>query len=307
MSIKNLVCQIVILIGILTILVNEKHDSFSCFFIILISFLSLTMDVVSSGCISVLRYHMITKAKETKIFPSENAKKFTLLNISLTVMFLAFHWVMYSKFEIVVSPIQMCLYENYNVKGRIEILNAPNMIPLVFWTVIGLIYDVFLTKELIKRSKESNQKRVGIIPWKSSNKSESAEVPIKATIISSLTLFLVFMIVSIILKSRISGTINAWKNIIAINTLFLIRLPIILIFTINHNKGKDKKKNLQQPPNSLQFVEENLSKNQSEEIDSDNGGDNLETGNSIPLQQIHDEEHTTPRIINHYVTKNCRF
>ena len=89
---------------------------------------------------------------------------------------------------------------------------------------------------------------------------------------------------------------NAWNNIIAINTIFLIRLPIILIFTINHNKGKDTKKNLQQPPNSLQFVEENFSDIQSEEIDSDNGGDNLKIGNSISLQQIHDEEHTTPRI-----------
>ena len=192
-------------------------------------------------------------------------------------MFLAFHWIMYNKFEILVSPIQMCLYEKYNMKGRIEILNVPNMMPLVFWTVTGLIYDVFLTKELMKRSKESNKKGVGIIPWKSSNKPESAEVPIKATVISSLTLFLVFMI---ILKSRISknnGSMNAWNNIIAINTIFLIRLPIILIFTINHNKGKDTKKNLQQPPNSLQFVEENFSDIQSEEIDSDNA----QWGNSL--------------------------
>ena len=253
---------------------------------------------------------MITKAKETKIFPSENAKKFTLFNIILTAMFLTFKWIMYEKFEVLVSPIQMCLYENYNVKGRIQILDALDMIPLVFWTVTGLIYDVFMTKELMKRSKKSNQKGIGIIAWKLSNKSESAEVPIKATALSSLTLFLVFMILSIILKSIISennGLINSWKHIIAINTLFLVRLPIILIFTINHNKGKDEKKNLQQPPNSLQFVEENLSKIQSEEIDSENRGDILETGNSIPLQQIHDEEHTTPRIINHYVTKIVDF
>ena len=96
--------------------------------------------------------------------------------------------------------------------------------------------------------KRNSIEPIQLVPWKSialDDKKKDLEIPIKATIISSvyLILFFIFSISYLILD-------NFWYFFVSVSLYYVVPLPLLLVFTIKQKQiGK---KNIQ-PPQKLQF------------------------------------------------------
>ena len=125
--------------------------------------------------------------------------------------------------------------------------------------MIGVIHDALLYFHLKGKKKAEEKghpvsKGVEMIPWKSSNESDNNEIPLRATVISSILLafdlFLIF--VTIYVSSKSTSYTSGWYLITTGLMNNMVRLPITLIFAIKHKrKVQEIKKN--QPPTKLQF------------------------------------------------------
>ena len=102
--------------------------------------------------------------------------------------------------------------------------------------------------------KRNSIEPIQLVPWKSvalNDKKKDLEIPIKATIISSvyLILFFIFSISYLILD-------NFWYFFVSVSLYYVVPLPLLLVFTIKQKQTG--KKNIQ-PPQKLQFHGDNFS------------------------------------------------
>ena len=102
--------------------------------------------------------------------------------------------------------------------------------------------------------KRNRVEPIQLVPWKSAaldDKKKDLEIPIKATIISSvyLILFFIFSISYLIFD-------NFWYFFVSVSLYYVVPLPLLLAFTIKQTQiGKT---NIQ-PPQKLQFHGDNFS------------------------------------------------
>ena len=102
--------------------------------------------------------------------------------------------------------------------------------------------------------KRNSIEPIQLVPWKSvslNDKKNDLEIPIKATIISSvyLILFFVFSISYLIFD-------NFWYFFVSVSLYYVVPLPLLLVFTI---KQKQIGKKTIQPPQRLLFHGDNFS------------------------------------------------
>ena len=116
----------------------------------------------------------------------------------------------------------------------------------------GIFFDYKLFLFVKNRNKTQD---VELIPWKSVNpktEENDMKVPLRATIISSILMFFSWILFLIYLLTN-----NFWSIQFVLSLYSIIPLPLILVFSIK-KKNSDKKSS--QPPQGLQFHNENFSK-----------------------------------------------
>ena len=115
----------------------------------------------------------------------------------------------------------------------------------------GILFDLKMLAFVKKRNKIQP---IAIIPWKSRDKKDSeedVEVPMKATITST-SFFLSSMVVY-----YLTNLFNDfWITLCLVSAYYATPLPVLLIFTI---KQKNYEKKIVQPPQTLQFHNEDSS------------------------------------------------
>ena len=127
-------------------------------------------------------------------------------------------------------------------------------IKVVLVLAIGIGYDTLLIRFLKKRNQSIGPGQVRLVPWKSSNDSGNSDennilVPVSATIISLVGIFVIFGIAFSFTQSMIrfgddDPTYNdnakgRWKSTVLIfNALMSIRMPVLLGLTIRSAKNK---------------------------------------------------------------------
>ena len=122
----------------------------------------------------------------------------------------------------------------------------------VFSLCGGIFFDLKMLAFVKKRNK--TQPVIAIIRWKSRNKKETeqdVEVPMKATITSTS-----FFFSSLVLYYLTNLSNDFWITLCLVSAYYTTPLPVLLIFTIKHKNDKNK---TVQPPQTLQFHNEDLS------------------------------------------------
>ena len=117
----------------------------------------------------------------------------------------------------------------------------------------GILFDV---KMIIFVKNRNKIQHIELIPWKTVDPIKAQndmEIPVRATIASS-----ILTIIFLILYTLYLSLSNFWHILIALNLFFIIPLPLILLLTIKQKD--DDKKHKSQPPNKLQFHNENFTK-----------------------------------------------
>ena len=115
----------------------------------------------------------------------------------------------------------------------------------------GIFFDLKMLAFVKKRNKIQP---ISIIPWKSSDKKDSeedVEVPMKATITSTS-----FFLSSLVLYYVTNLFNDFWITLCLVSAYYTTPLPVFLICTI---KQKNDEKKTVQPPQTLQFHNEDLS------------------------------------------------
>ena len=115
----------------------------------------------------------------------------------------------------------------------------------------GIFFDYKLFLFVKNRNKTQD---VELVPWKSVNpKAEESDlqIPLRATIISSILMFFSWILFLTYLLTN-----NFWNIPVVLSLYSNILLPLILVFSIK-KKNSDKKPS--QPPQGLQFHNENFS------------------------------------------------
>ena len=121
----------------------------------------------------------------------------------------------------------------------------------------GIFFDLKMLAFVKKRNKIQP---IAIIPWKSRDTRDSeddVEVPMKATITSTS-----FFLSSLVLYYLTNLSNDFWITLCLVSAYYITPLPVLLIFTI---KQKNNEKKTVQPPQTLQFHNEDLSVDMSDE------------------------------------------
>ena len=125
----------------------------------------------------------------------------------------------------------------------------------IAWMIFGMIFDIQLLKFVKLRIKETNEKQsFKMVPWKSANQNEDPDIPIRATAFSTATLIGSLIFFPLVFKTLLTGVGSMWYAFISISIWVAIQLPLILIFTIKHQRTKKIEKIKAQPPSRLQFL-----------------------------------------------------
>ena len=201
---------------------------------------------------------MVLKASKTQILDVNDIKKFCIICYStFYISQIAFYIV--SEMEKGLSPLRLCFSDNYSFQGRFPggqlIVGSYNL----GFCVLGIFNDIRLYQLIKKKTVEDKKcpegiKNDGLVPWKSTNEEQDPGIPLRATLISTIsTLIFVCILYSIYLSLAFSSiSFSAWFILLASLIISGTRLPLMLIFTIKHKKTKMEN----QPPKTLQFHEE---------------------------------------------------
>ena len=253
----HFICSILVIIGTIINMINQESTIESCVLIIFPSCLTVDCDLVSIPLISLIRYYMVLKTSKTQILDPESIKRFCI------VFYIAFYGSYLGLYIIGemkkgISPIRLCLNDGYLIDGKIPAAQFIVFFFVLSCSCIGFAHDTllyFLTKNMNTENKINPVIKKGdnLIPWKSTSKNGDSGVPLRSTIISSITTFVFFSVFSY----RFSLTNEhidfiGWYTVTAFMFVGTFRLPLILIFTIKHKK----KVVISQPPQNLQLHEE---------------------------------------------------
>ena len=121
---------------------------------------------------------------------------------------------------------------------------------LILLVTFGLLSDFFLLVFVKKRNKDPNNSNQ-LIPWKVNAVKENVGVPVKTTILTLVSIiFMALTITPALIDTIVTKRPTLWLFLTIFNAWIGCQLPLLLIFTINHQK-KNVVQN--QPPKSLHF------------------------------------------------------
>ena len=202
---------------------------------------------------------MVLKTSKTQILDSNSIKRFCIV---FYIAFYVSHFATHVNGEMKkgISPLRLCLNDSgYSIAAKIpaaQLITAGFTLSCSF---IGFVHDILLyffmkKKNTINKINPAINKDDNLIPWKSTNKSEDSGIPLRCTIISSITTvaFLcvsLYVLISFTNEPKISF---GWYFVLSSMIHGTLKLPLVLIFTIKHKK----KAVMSQPPQNLQFHEE---------------------------------------------------
>ena len=199
---------------------------------------------VMTFLISVIRYAMAWKASYAKFLKEKYLNYTIIFGGIFPYINLMINLYLNNGFGKLAA---MCL-DSPNISDLQLIFNIPIH---AFNACGGIFFDLKMLAFVKKRNKIQP---IAIIPWKSRDKKDSeedVEVPTKATIASTS-----FFLSSLVLFYLTNLSNDFWITLCLVSAYYTTPLPVLLIFTI---KQKNDKKKTVQPPQTLQFHNEDLS------------------------------------------------
>ena len=205
-------------------------------------------NLVIPSTISIIKLYMSWKASQARI-----AKPWVIISIimygvcyiDLLIIGLIFKNPFY---EGHVPSVEICANLNKTDKSGIGPLIL--ITNVLFLVVFGVFTDFFLLAFVRNRNKNHSNLNQ-LIPWNINAVKENVGVPTKTTILTLVSILLIAITLTpSIIYIMIMNEANLWLISTILTTWIGCQLPLLLIFTINHQK-KTVVKN--QPPKSLHF------------------------------------------------------
>lgn len=215
-----------------------------------------------TNLISILRFYMAILAAKAKFAKEKFIIPFIIFASLICYGFASLILYLQNIFGYR-NAISKCLNQGENIDSWILV-----GILVSFWigmNLIGLICDILLYKFVKKQDANQNVSGSTLVPWKStnSNLTEDLQIPIRATGISTLLIFLSMTLV-ILFPVFLNLESIAAKDFIGYAITFVVLFSanspfFIVIFTIKRHKKVGQLGTFQQPPKQLQFhMDENL-------------------------------------------------
>ena len=281
MAIQNIICS-----TILTIIICLNNRSYwACQGFDMATFVLTRSQSVMIPLISVLRYTMASKARNSKII-QQRYITYVLIFCALFPYFNAYLNLMlnggYSKLTYLCMELPVHDY---------KLAKLPLIINTALYVVLlgsGVFFDV----QMILLVKKQNQTQpIQLVPWKivdPQEKEKDMEVPLRTTIISSIIMLKFFIGFSLYLALDLF-----WPIPFIVTGYCIITLPLTLFFSVKHTKSKKAKvqRPSLQPPQGPHFHNENSSFHNGishplqfheEVIDSNEQGKQIEPRSTLP-------------------------
>ena len=264
MSTVGIVGSLIMIIGEAIILIKKEQTFATCCMIHYSGFLVVFMDVFMTAMISALRYsnhclismdflslfyiffryYMAWKASKTQFVKPKVIMRVIIGGISFQICFAATTILIQNWLDMTSEPIT-CSNLEHTVSIEAPYMSILVMIELTVVVHFGLVFD-FLLYFLMK------QRNAQLVQWKSSQ--DQLAVPIKATLVSTVSLFMILICGPMCFTSWYSGKILLWLGVILGSVWVVGHVPALLFFTICHQKKVEQI----QPPIELQFHGENF-------------------------------------------------
>ena len=200
------------------------------------------MDFLSLSFV-FFRYYMAWKASKTQIAKPKVIMRIIIGGISFQIFFTASTILIQNWSNMTSEPIT-CSNLEHTVSIKTPYNSILALIELTVVVHFGLVCDVLLYFLMKQRNTQ-------LIQWKSSQ--DQLAVPIKATLVSSVSLLMILICGPMCFTSWYSGKMLLWLGVILGCVWIVGHVPALLFFTISHQKKVEQI----QPPIELQFHGEN--------------------------------------------------
>ena len=247
MAIQNIVCASIMTITNATMIILDEKSFLTCNILTQIVLVFTRSNSMMPSFISILRYAMAWKASYAKFLKEKYIICAIIFCAIIPYLNLSFNFMLNRGYGELAS---LCL-DLHN--DRLQVLQVQWIIngSLHFLSLgSGIFFDFKML--LFVRNRNKTQP-VELVPWKSASpkrKDEDMNVPLKGTIISSM-----FFFSALIVYYAIFSSDNVWSILCMISAYYIVPLPFLLIFTI---KQKSSEKSVVQPPQTLQFHNEDI-------------------------------------------------
>ena len=252
MAIQNIICSTIMTIyAIIMINLNER-PYWTCQGLVIANFALTRTQSVMIPLISVLRYTMASKARNSKII-QQRYVTFVLIFCALFPYFNAYLNLMlnggYSKLTYLCMELPL---HDYQMPKLPFIINGT-----LYVLLLGSA--IFNDYQMILFVKKRNQiQPIQLVPWKivdPKEKEKDMEVPLRTTIISSFMMLSFFIGFSLYLALD-----HFWPIPFIVTGYCIIILPLSLFFSVKHTKNKKAKvqRPSLQPPQGPHFHNENF-------------------------------------------------
>ena len=263
-AIQNLLCFTVMLTAEIIIYTNQEQNIITCSLLCYTISLTSSTDSMLTTLISVLRFHMAWKASNAKIAKKGilTAAIFCTILAHYFFIFLIFFSHVYFRTQ---SEIAWCANEFYDIHTEFPISHIIYFIEAVVILFIGLYSDISLYLFIKKRNQNSKESK--LVSWKTSIEEEKLGVPIRATLVTTITMIISSVVIPISLSFDYFGKYTIWIGLTLGVFWTAFHLPCLLIFTVNHKKKETSIRRIQ-PPKCLQF-HASVKENENLEMESD--------------------------------------
>ena len=201
---------------------------------------------------------MALKASKTQCAKPKVIMRIIIGGISFQICFAASSILIQNWLDMTSEPIT-CSNLEHTVSIETPYISILALIELTIVAQFGLVCDVLLYFLMKQRNAQ-------LVQWKSSQ--DELAVPIKATLVSTVSIFMILICGPMCFTSWYSGKMLLWLGVILSCIWVICHVPALLFFTISHQKKVEKK----QPPKGLQFHGEESEfddkKNHGEEMNS---------------------------------------
>ena len=259
MCIVGIVGTLIMIFGEAIILIKKEQTFATCCMIHYSGFLVVFMDVFMTAMISTLRYanhclifidflsllyiffryYMAWKASKTQFAKPKVIMRIIIGGISFQICFAASSILIQNWLDMTSEPIT-CSNLEHTVSIETPYISILAMIELTIVVQFGLVCDVLLYFLMKQRNAQ-------LVQWKSSQ--DQLTVPVKATLVSTVSLFMILICGPMCFTSWYSGKMLLWLGVMLSCIWVVGHVPALLFFTISHKKKVEKK----QPPIELQF------------------------------------------------------
>jgi hypothetical protein len=189
------------------------------------------------------RYYMALKASKTQFAKPKVIMRVIIGGIGFQISYAASSIVIQNWLDMTSEPIT-CSNLEHTVSIETPYMSILALIELTVVVHFGLVCDILLYFLMKQRNTQ-------LIQWKSSQ--DQLAVPIKATVVSTVSLFMILICGPMCFTSWYSGKMLLWLGVILGCIWVVGHVPALLFFTICHQKKVEQI----QPPIELQFHGEN--------------------------------------------------